>query len=74
MSQAVCRLKGSLPTKLSPREMETLLLICCGLRDRDIAEMMGIPYQVVKNIAFAIRNKIGCDTRVGMVLHAIRRG
>jgi DNA-binding NarL/FixJ family response regulator len=65
---------GPPPSPLSPRELEVLRLIADGLRNRAIAERLGISEQTVKNQLTSIVHKLGVNNRTTAVLYAVRHG
>ena len=56
--------------QLTPREHEVLVLVADGLRNRDVAERLGITEHTVKFHLAAIFGKLGASSRV----EAVRRG
>ncbi|HEX5589950.1 MAG TPA: response regulator transcription factor [Candidatus Limnocylindrales bacterium] len=64
-----------LPTgPLSSRELEVLRLVADGLRNRAIAERIGISEQTIKNHLTSILHKMGVPNRTTAVLYAVRHG
>ncbi len=61
-------------TPLSEREIEVLESIAAGGSNKDIAEMLGISTQTVKNHISSILRKLSLNDRTQAVLFAIRRG
>lgn len=59
---------------LSDREMEVLLQIAEGLSNKQIALILGISNQTVKNHVTAILRKLGVEDRTQAALYALRRG
>ena len=59
---------------LSPRELEVLRLVADGLRNREIAEHIGVGEQSVKNHVTSILHKLGVPNRTTAVLYAVRHG
>lgn len=57
---------------LSPRELEVLRLIACGLTDRDISADLGISTRTVGNHVRSILNKTGCSNRTAAAIWAAR--
>jgi two-component system, NarL family, nitrate/nitrite response regulator NarL len=55
---------------LTPREHDVLVLVADGLRNRDVAERLGITEHTVKFHLAAIFGKLGASSRTG----AVRRG
>jgi DNA-binding CsgD family transcriptional regulator len=56
--------------QLTPREHEVLLLVADGLRNREVAERLGITEHTVKFHLAAVFGKLGASSRV----EAVRRG
>jgi DNA-binding NarL/FixJ family response regulator len=50
--------------RLTPREEEVLGLMVRGLKDRQIAEAMGLSYETVRNYVKTVRGKLGGGSRV----------
>ena len=59
---------------LSPREIEVLEQLCNGYMNKDIAKILGISHQTVKNHVSMIFLKLGINTRTGAMKTAIERG
>jgi DNA-binding NarL/FixJ family response regulator len=59
---------------LTPRELEILALVADGRRNREIAELLGLGEQTVKNHLTAIMHRLGVPNRTDAVLYAIRQG
>lgn len=59
---------------LSAREMEVLSHVTRGLSNKEIAALLGISHQTVKNHVTAIFRKIGVEDRTQAALYALRRG
>jgi DNA-binding CsgD family transcriptional regulator len=55
---------------LTPREHEVLVLVADGLRNREIAERLGISEHTVKFHLAAVFGKLGASSRT----EAVRRG
>jgi len=60
--------------ELTEREMEVLRLMAAGHRNERIADALEITEQTVKNHVRSIFGKLGVETRVEAVLHAISQG
>ena len=56
--------------QLTPREHDVLVLVADGLRNREVAERLGITEHTVKFHLAAIFGKLGAASRV----EAVRRG
>jgi DNA-binding NarL/FixJ family response regulator len=59
---------------LSDREMEVLTYVTRGLSNKEIATLLGISHQTVKNHVTSILRKLGVDDRTQAALYALRRG
>jgi DNA-binding NarL/FixJ family response regulator len=59
---------------LSGREMEVLSYITKGMSNKEIAVLLGISHQTVKNHVTSILRKLGVDDRTQAVIYAVRRG
>jgi DNA-binding NarL/FixJ family response regulator len=59
---------------LSDREMEVLSCVVRGLSNKEIASMLGISHQTVKNHVTAILRKFGVEDRTQAVVYALKRG
>lgn len=60
--------------QLTERENDVLQLMAAGARNDEIAEMLSITGQTVKNYVRSIFRKLGVETRVEAVLYAIDQG
>jgi len=59
---------------LSNREMEVLLCVVDGKSNKEIANMLGISHQTVKNHVTSILRKFAVDDRTQAVVYALKRG
>lgn len=59
---------------LSAREMEVLSHLTSGLSNKEIATVLAISHQTVKNHVTAILRKLGVDDRTQAAVYALRRG
>jgi DNA-binding NarL/FixJ family response regulator len=59
---------------LSDREMEVLSLVVEGKSNKEIASMLGISHQTVKNHITSILRKFGVEDRTQAVVYALKRG
>jgi DNA-binding NarL/FixJ family response regulator len=55
---------------LAPREQETLVLLCKGLRNNEIAQIMKITSATVENYRNNIRSKLACSLMEAAVIAA----
>ena len=59
---------------LSDREMEVLACVVRGMSNKEIAALLGISHQTVKNHVTAILRKFGVEDRTQAVVYALKRG
>ncbi len=59
---------------LSNREMEVLSYVTQGMSNKEIAALLGISYQTVKNHVTSILRKLSVDDRTQAAVYALRRG
>lgn len=59
---------------LSDREMEVLECVVGGMSNKEIAVMLGISHQTVKNHVTSILRKFGVEDRTQAVVYALKRG
>lgn len=59
---------------LSKREMEVLSYLTKGMSNKEIATLLEISHQTVKNHVTSILRKLGVDDRTQAVVYALRRG
>jgi DNA-binding NarL/FixJ family response regulator len=59
---------------LSEREMEVLECMVRGMSNKEVAALLGISHQTVKNHVTAILRKFGVDDRTQAVVYALKRG
>ena len=59
--------------QLSPRETEVLALIASGLRDRQIAEALGVSHETARTYVKTVRRKLGGPTRLAAAASRWRR-
>jgi len=59
---------------LSDREMEVLTCVVRGMSNKEIARLLGISHQTVKNHVTSILRKFGVEDRTQAVVYALKRG
>jgi len=59
---------------LSDREMEVLAWVVRGMSNKEIAGLLGISHQTVKNHVTSILRKFGVEDRTQAVVYALKRG
>jgi DNA-binding NarL/FixJ family response regulator len=59
---------------LTIRELDVLRLVAIGMRNREIAQELGISQQTIKNHITSILHKIGAPNRTRAVTYAVRQG
>jgi DNA-binding NarL/FixJ family response regulator len=59
---------------LTRRELEVLGLAAEGLRNREIAERLGVSEQTIKNQLSSVLHKLGVPNRTNAVTYAVRHG
>ena len=59
---------------LSAREMEVLSCVVQGMSNKEIAAILGISHQTVKNHVTSILRKFGVEDRTQAVVYALKRG
>ena len=59
---------------LSDREMEVLNCVVRGMSNKEIANLLKISHQTVKNHVTSILRKFGVDDRTQAVIYALKRG
>ena len=59
---------------LSDREMEVLACVVRGMSNKEIASLLGISHQTVKNHVTSILRKFGVEDRTQAVVYALKRG
>lgn len=73
-SEVVCIWHEGADTVLPPRELEALLLICQGCKNREIAQRMNIAATTVETYKTLLAERLGVRDTAGMVRWAIRAG
>ncbi len=64
----------TLATPLTPRETETLRYVAEGYSNKQIAHVLGISEQTIKNHVTSILNKLDANDRTHAVVLALRQG
>lgn len=59
---------------LSDREMEVLACVVRGMSNKEIARLLGISHQTVKNHVTSILRKFGVEDRTQAVVYALKHG
>ncbi len=59
---------------LTTRELEILALVAGGLRNREVAQTLGVSEQTVKNHLSTVLHKFGVPNRTQAVSYAVRHG
>ena len=67
----MARPKEEQPTS---RELEVLKLVVEGMSNKEIASLLGISHQTVKNHVTSILRKFGVEDRTQAVVYALKRG
>jgi DNA-binding NarL/FixJ family response regulator len=62
------------PNRLTTREIEVLILIANGMKDKDAAATLGIRFKTLVTHKANIMGKLGIHTKVGLAMHAVREG
>ncbi len=59
---------------LTPRELDVLIHVAAGSRNREISEALGVSEQTIKNHLSTILHKLGVPNRTHAVMYAARQG
>jgi len=70
---AAPRLTGDIEVPLTQRESEVLRQMALGLTNKEIAKMLGISYETVKEHVQHILRKIGVTDRTQAAVWAVRK-
>lgn len=62
---------GQRDTRLSSREMEVVRCVAMGLRNKEVADKLGVSEATVKNHLTSIYSKLGVSDRLELILYAI---
>ena len=61
-------------SSLTEREVEVISFICDGLQNKRIADRMGITETTVRHHLTSIFTKLGCESRLELVIYAYKHG
>ena len=67
-------LAGEERTRLTPRELEVLQLICDGLSNKEIATQLGLSANTVAVHRAHIMNALGVHKTAELVMYALQHG
>lgn len=62
---------GQRDSRLSNREMEVVRCVAMGLRNKEVADKLGVSEATIKNHLTSIYAKLGVSDRLELILHAI---
>ena len=64
-------MSGQRDARLSSREMEVVRCVSMGLRNKEVADKLGVSEATVKNHLTSIYSKLGVSDRLELILYAI---
>jgi len=67
-------LPGERPSRLSSREMEVVRCVALGMRNKEVADKLGVSEATVKNHLTSVYAKLGVSDRLELILYAIHHG
>jgi DNA-binding NarL/FixJ family response regulator len=73
-SEIAARVGERLLAQLSPREIEVIHLLACGLSNKEIGAKLGVVEGTVKIHIASIFNKLGVSDRTHALIEAVKRG
>ena len=67
-------LPGERRNRLSNREMEVVRCVAMGMRNKEVADKLGVSEATVKNHLTSVYAKLGVSDRLELILYAIHHG
>lgn len=67
-------LPGERRNRLSSREMEVVCCVATGMRNKEVANKLGVSEATVKNHLTSVYAKLGVSDRLELILYAIHHG
>jgi len=64
-------ISGQRDARLSTREMEVVRCVAMGLRNKEVADKLGVSEATIKNHLTSIYSKLGVSDRLELILYAI---
>lgn len=64
-------ISGQRDARLSSREMEVVRCVAMGLRNKEVADKLGVSEATIKNHLTSIYSKLGVSDRLELILYAI---